>query len=178
MTAAILFCRTFVRSAAGQQTSLGSTVPFAVSNNARMRRVGRSEAETILQPRGRTERAPEERRHSAANGGTRDRLPPARRAFDLARGIEARRAETSDSACESPVRLLPDAPYSRSGTGTLNHDLRDSILWPPWRTKGRRCRHLGHTVPVSAAEDAARRDDVPGIVSTERDGDRRPWRDR
>jgi len=40
--------------------------------------MGGSKAETIRQPRDRLKRQPQERQHSAANGGTRDRLPPAR----------------------------------------------------------------------------------------------------
>jgi hypothetical protein len=42
----------------------------------------------------RQSRQPQERQHSAAEGGTRDRLPPARGALSLARGIVTRRAET------------------------------------------------------------------------------------
>ena len=51
-------------------------------------------AETIRQPRDRLRGQPQERQHSAAAGGTRDRLPPARGAKYLARGIVTRRAET------------------------------------------------------------------------------------
>jgi hypothetical protein len=41
-------------------------------------RMGGSAAETIHQPRDRLKRQPQEGQHSAAVGGTRDRLPPAR----------------------------------------------------------------------------------------------------
>jgi hypothetical protein len=50
-------------------------------------------AETIRQPRDRIKGQPQERQHSAAAGGTRDRLPPARGSI-FARGIVTRRAET------------------------------------------------------------------------------------
>ena len=54
-----------------------SSQPKAVTeqNNGRM---GGSEAETIRQPRDRLKGQPQERQHSAAEGGTRDRPPPAR----------------------------------------------------------------------------------------------------
>ena len=49
------------------------------------RRISRSEAKAIRQPRDRLKRQPQERQHSAAVfGGTRDRLPPARGAVPLA----------------------------------------------------------------------------------------------
>lgn len=52
------------------------------------RRMGGSEAETIRQPRDRLIGQPQERQHRAAViSGTRDRLPPARGADYLARGI-------------------------------------------------------------------------------------------
>ena len=51
-------------------------------------RMGESEAQTIRQPRDRLRGQPQERQHSAAGGGTRDRLPPARGAV-LASGMEA-----------------------------------------------------------------------------------------
>jgi hypothetical protein len=40
--------------------------------------MGGSVAEPIRQPRDRLKGQPQERQHSAAAGGTRDRLPPAR----------------------------------------------------------------------------------------------------
>jgi hypothetical protein len=42
-----------------------------------------AEAETIRQPRDRLKGQPQERQHSAAEGGTRDRLPPAGRTLLL-----------------------------------------------------------------------------------------------
>ena len=72
--------------------------PKAVTdqNNGRM---GGSEAETIRQHRDRLKGQPQEREHSDAEGGTRDRLPPARGTLSLARGIVTRRAETRHPAC-------------------------------------------------------------------------------
>jgi hypothetical protein len=74
-------------------------------------RISRSAAQAIRQPRDRLKGQPQERQHSAAVGGTRDRLPPARGTIFLARGMEARRAETRNpkrdqrgSARASPVR--------------------------------------------------------------------------
>jgi hypothetical protein len=43
--------------------------------------MGESEAKPIRQPRDRLKGQPQERQHSAAEGGTRDRLPPARGAL-------------------------------------------------------------------------------------------------
>jgi hypothetical protein len=48
--------------------------------------MGGSAAETIRQPRDRLRGQPQEREHSDAAGGTRDRLPPARGSIS-ARGI-------------------------------------------------------------------------------------------
>jgi hypothetical protein len=48
--------------------------------------MGGSAAETIRQPRDRLKGQPQERQHSAAVGGTRDRLPPARGAVALREG--------------------------------------------------------------------------------------------
>jgi hypothetical protein len=47
-------------------------------------RMGRSEAQVIRRRRDRLKGQPQECQHSAAAGGTRDRLPPARRSISLA----------------------------------------------------------------------------------------------
>jgi hypothetical protein len=58
---------------------------------------------------------PQEREHSdAAFGGTRDRLPRARGAIDLARGIKARRAETTGSVYERSYAAGSSAPIGAS----------------------------------------------------------------
>ena len=48
--------------------------------------MGGSVAETIRQPRDRLKGQPQERQHSAAAGGTQDRLPPARGSLFLREG--------------------------------------------------------------------------------------------
>jgi len=74
--------------------------------------MGESEAKTIRQPRDRLKGQPQEREHSDAAGGTRDRLPPARGADCLARGIEARRVESRfGSTRESPTGSAGRASY-------------------------------------------------------------------
>jgi len=47
----------------------------------------RSGAQAIRQPRDRLKGQPQERQHSAAKGGTRDRLPPASGTLYFARGM-------------------------------------------------------------------------------------------
>jgi len=59
-------------------------VPLLCKNG----RMGESEAQTIRQPGDRLRGQPQERQHSAAEGGTRDRLPPARGTV-FASGMEA-----------------------------------------------------------------------------------------
>jgi len=49
-------------------------------------------------PKARSAAHPQERQHSAAAGGTRDRLPPARRTNSFARGDRQRMAETRHPA--------------------------------------------------------------------------------
>jgi hypothetical protein len=61
-------------------------------------RISRSVATATRRRRDRLKGQPQERQHSAAVGGTRDRLPPARCSSALARGIVTRRAETVGSA--------------------------------------------------------------------------------
>jgi len=48
-------------------------------------------AQTIRQPRERLKGQPQERQHSDGEAGTRDRLPPARGAVHIARGIVTER---------------------------------------------------------------------------------------
>lgn len=75
------------------------------------RRMGGSKAETIRQPRDRLNRQPQERQHSAANGGTRDRLPPAIRRTgrprDEAKIFVKDVAEWSGLMQEQIERVLP-----------------------------------------------------------------------
>jgi hypothetical protein len=63
-------------------------------------------------------------------GGTRDRLPPARGAIDLARGIEARRAETTGSACESPVRRRRTRQDKITTVWALLQESEERSPWP------------------------------------------------
>jgi hypothetical protein len=71
-------------------TAWGPQAPLP--NHTKDGRISRSAAQAIRQPRDRLRGQPQERQHSAAEGGTRDRLPPARGSLLVARGIVTRRA--------------------------------------------------------------------------------------
>jgi len=58
---------------------------------------------------------PQEREHSGAAGGTRDRLPPARGTLYLAQGMEARRAESRNPAPGIQGDSARDSPTDEAG---------------------------------------------------------------
>jgi hypothetical protein len=66
--------------------------------------MGRSEAQVIRQPRDRLTKQPQERQHSAAAGGTRDRLRPASGSIEL--GVSR---EGSKPKAETPLARLTRA---------------------------------------------------------------------
>jgi hypothetical protein len=77
---------------------IAAWLPFRVSRRLIARekwRIRRSAATATRRRRDRLKGHPQEREHSDAAGGTRDRVPPARRSLSLARGIVTRRAETN-----------------------------------------------------------------------------------
>jgi len=82
-----------------------------------------TEAETIRQPRDRLIGQPQERQHCAAEGGTRDRLPPGEgcriRVMDRSRTAE----ERSGSVHESPTR---EADAQSMGIRTTSNDVSHS----------------------------------------------------
>ena len=67
------------------------------------RSVGACAAETIRRPRDRLKGQPQERQHSAAAGGTRNRLPPARGTIWKRDGARPKAETHSGSVHESPT---------------------------------------------------------------------------
>ena len=83
--------------------------------------MGESEAATIRQPRDRLTGQPQERQHSAAKGGTRDRLPPARGSIFTCARDRHRPAETRRGSGRSlePGSAKPNAPERWRHNGAL-----------------------------------------------------------
>lgn len=82
-------------------------------------RMGRSQAQVIRRRRDRLKGQPQECQHSAAAGGTRDRLPPARRSLSLREGSSPKGWDpASRSGPASPVsaasRARPAKPDAQS----------------------------------------------------------------
>jgi hypothetical protein len=91
---------------------------------------GGSEAETVRQPRDRLKGQPQEGQHSAAAGGARDRLPPARGAV-FASGMEAgwrRKRSVSVHDSPTPIGETPKTLLSVSLVPAFNCDHPQCVI--------------------------------------------------
>jgi len=124
---------------------------------------GGAPATTTRRRRDRLKGHPQERQHSAANGGTRDRVPPARRSLFLREG-SLPEAETpgSGSAARRARPAQPDAPakfcpcFGLSCTHSTSRHRDTSVHHPD--------RQSLNAVPSLCSRDRVRQEKIPEIL--------------